>query len=336
MGVKPVAKVINPLDSQVDKTVYRSPMRLVSYRTEDGWRAGVRIDSAVVDAAAAAAAGGIVRNGDADAWTSTRRILEQSHKSLATLLEAARGHAADGALADGVALGPPVPDPGKVICVGLNYRLHAEEFDGSEAPDAPNLFTKFATSLLGPGGTILLPQFTDSVDYEGELAVVIGRRCRNVSPEDALDHVAGAMAFNDVTARDLQARTSQWTSGKAIDTFAPCGPELVTLDEVGDIEALSLTTRLNGDVVQSASTAEMVFSVRTIVAYLSRLMTLLPGDTIATGTPHGVGFRREPPLFLSPGDTVEVEIEGIGCLTNQVARDDGALATGLEDALAHV
>lgn len=302
-------------------------MRLVSYRTDSGWRAGVKVGSAVVDAGEAASASGLVLDGDSRTPASTKGILEQPAGFLEALGEAARTRAVEGeGLSDEeLELGPPIPDPAKIICLGLNYRAHAEEFDAS-VPDAPNLFTKFATGLVGPGGTIVLPAFTDAVDYEGELAVAIGRRCKNVTPEEALDHVAGCMAFNDVTARDLQLKTSQWTAGKALDTFAPCGPALVTLDEVGDLQDLSLRTRLNGAVVQRASTADMVFPVRSIVAYISRLMTLLPGDIIATGTPHGVGFRREPPLFLAPGDRVEVELEGIGCLANDVARDPAPLA----------
>jgi acylpyruvate hydrolase len=211
----------------------------------------------------------------------------------------------------------PVPDPEKIICLGLNYRDHARE-SGQEAPDAPMWFAKFANSLLGSGGEILLPASNpDYVDYEAELAVVIGRRAHNVTVASALDHVAGAMPFNDVSARDLQFQNPLWTSGKAIDTFAPCGPALVTLEEAGDLQALGLRTRIDGEVVQEGTTAEQIFAVAELVAWLSRAMTLVPGDIIATGTPSGVGVAKG--RFLRSGETVEVEVDGLGAVSNPVA-----------------
>jgi acylpyruvate hydrolase len=210
----------------------------------------------------------------------------------------------------------PVPDPQKIICLGLNYRDHAAE-SGQEIPGNPMWFAKFANSLIGSGQEILLPAaHPDYVDYEAELAVVIGRTARHVSAADALEHVAGAMVFNDVSARDLQIQNPLWTSGKAVDTFAPCGPALVTLDEAGDLSALGLRTRINGDVVQEGKTSELIFDVPTTIAWLSRTLTLVPGDIIATGTPAGVGASKN--LFLKDGDTVEVEVDGLGVLSNPV------------------
>jgi 2-keto-4-pentenoate hydratase/2-oxohepta-3-ene-1,7-dioic acid hydratase in catechol pathway len=217
-----------------------------------------------------------------------------------------------------IRLGPPVPDPEKIICLGLNYRDHAREA-GLAPPSAPMFFAKFANSLVGPHDAIVPPRTTREVDYEAELAVVIGAPARNLDAAQAMDHVAGVMAFNDVSARDLQLANNLWTGGKAIDTFGPCGPALVTLDEVGDIQALGIATRVNGTTVQNGSTADMIFGVAETVAFLSQIMTLVPGDIIATGTPAGVGNSRRPKLFLQPGDTVEVEVQHIGVLTNLVA-----------------
>jgi 2-keto-4-pentenoate hydratase/2-oxohepta-3-ene-1,7-dioic acid hydratase in catechol pathway len=193
----------------------------------------------------------------------------------------------------------------------------------TEAPAAPNLFAKFRSSLVGSGTPIVLPRISEEIDYEGELAVVIGRRCKDVEAQDALAYVGGYMPFNDVSARDLQFRTSQFTAGKAIDTFAPCGPALVTADELADPGALRLVTRVNGDVVQDASTGDMIFGVAETIAFTSSVMTLEPGDILATGTPPGVGYKRTPPRFLRDGDVVEVEIEGLGTLRNPVVAESG-------------
>jgi acylpyruvate hydrolase len=211
-----------------------------------------------------------------------------------------------------------VPDPPKIVCLGLNYRDHAAE-TGLQAPAAPTFFAKWANSLIGPTDDIVPPAVSDKIDYEAELAVVIGRRGRNIDAAQALDHVAGAMAFNDVSARDLQMANPLWTGGKAIDTFGPCGPALVLLDEIDDLQALAVRCRVNGETVQDGTTADMIFGVAEKIAFLSRIMTLEPGDIIATGTPAGVGNSRQPQLFLHPGDVVEIEIEGIGTLRNRVA-----------------
>ena len=217
-----------------------------------------------------------------------------------------------------VLLGPPIPDPDKIICLGLNYRSHAEE-TGFKAPKVPILFAKFRNALIGPASPIILPSVSNEIDYEGELAVVIGKQCRNVTPENALEHVAGYMAFHDVSARDLQFRSGQWLSGKALDTFAPCGPALV-VNEINDPQTLNLSTRINGQILQHSNTKHMIFSVAYSISYISSLMTLEPGDIIATGTPEGVGFKRNPPIFLKHGDIVEVEIEKIGTLRNPVVK----------------
>jgi acylpyruvate hydrolase len=219
----------------------------------------------------------------------------------------------------GVTLLPPVLRPGKVIALGKNYAAHAAEA-GSKPPEYPMLFHKTATSLLGAGGTIVIPPITSQVDYEGELAVIIGRPCKQVSPDEALDYVAGYTIANDVSARDLQRRTSQFTAGKMLDTFCPLGPALVTRDEVPDPGNLSIRTRLNGQVMQDGNTGMMIFDVPFIVSYISQIATLEVGDVILTGTPEGVGFARTPPVFLQDGDIISAEIEGLGALTNVVKR----------------
>jgi 2-keto-4-pentenoate hydratase/2-oxohepta-3-ene-1,7-dioic acid hydratase in catechol pathway len=233
-------------------------------------------------------------------------------------------HLATGQVSEGepvplerVRLRAPVPRPGKVICIGLNFRDHAEE-SGLPLPEVPILFPKYANSVIGPGDPIVLPPETSEPDYEAELGVVIGRRASRVSEGDALSYVAGYTCMNDVSARDLQNRTSQWMLGKAIDTFLPCGPWLVTAGEIPDPQDLAIGLRLNGEQLQSSTTAQMVFGVAELVAFISRTLTLEPGDLIATGTPPGVGFARKPPIWLRDGDRVEVEIEGIGTLANPV------------------
>jgi acylpyruvate hydrolase len=211
---------------------------------------------------------------------------------------------------------PVVPAPGKIICVGLNYVAHAEEA-GRDLPDYPVLFTKFASSLAGPFDAIPCPPESAEIDYEGELAIVIGERARRVSRATALEVVAGCAVANDVTMRDYQNRTHQWLQGKAWDRSTPVGPQLVTLDEVGSLAQLTLRTTVNGEIVQDASTGLMIFDVPTIVSVISEFTTLEPGDLILTGTPSGVGFRRQPPLLLAPGDVVAVEIDRVGRIENR-------------------
>lgn len=214
----------------------------------------------------------------------------------------------------------PVPRPRKIVCVGLNYRDHADE-TGQDLPQRPVLFAKFANSVVGPGAAVVVPPETEKVDYEAELGVVIGRRARKVSRESALSYVAGYTCCNDVSARDLQFESAQWTRGKAIDTFLPVGPVLLTADEIEDPQRLGIRSIVSGEVMQDSKTSEMVFSVAELVSFISRTMTLEPGDIIATGTPAGVGFVRQPPRFLQDGDEVTIEIEKIGSLTNPISAD---------------
>jgi len=216
---------------------------------------------------------------------------------------------------------PVIPSPQKIICIGVNYADHAAE-TGQAPPPYPTVFAKFPNTLAASGDPIVLPSASTMPDYEGELAVVIGRPGREVTEQDALDYVAGYTAFNDVSARDFQGHTSQWTMGKSPDTFGPLGLALVTADEIPDPQKLELRTTVNGEVLQQASTADMVFTVRQLIAYLSQTMTLLPGDVIATGTPSGIGAARTPPRFLRPGDTVVISIDGVTELTNPVVGED--------------
>ena len=210
--------------------------------------------------------------------------------------------------------------PGKIICVGLNYRDHAEE-TGAELPTAPLLFAKWPNTLIGPGEPIVIPPEATQVDYEAELGVVIGRRARRVPEAQALDAVRGYICVNDVSARDLQFADGQWTRGKSPDSFCPVGPRLVPREEVADPQALAIRCLVNGQVLQDSSTAQMVFSVAEIIAYVSRTITLEPGDLIATGTPAGVGVFRDPKILLKDGDEVTVEVEGLGTLTNPVQQE---------------
>jgi 2-keto-4-pentenoate hydratase/2-oxohepta-3-ene-1,7-dioic acid hydratase in catechol pathway len=216
-----------------------------------------------------------------------------------------------------VVLAAPVPRPGKIICIGLNYRNHAIE-SGMDIPKSPIIFSKFVTCVAAPGDPILLPVGSEQVDYEAELAVVIGRRAKNVKLEDAMDHVFGYTNFNDVSARDMQFADGQWQRGKSCDTFAPFGECVVTKDEIADPHSLRIQFRLNGETLQDSNTNELIFDIPAVIEFLSRSMTLEPGDIIATGTPPGVGFARKPPVFLKDGDIAEVEIEGLGVLSNRV------------------
>jgi len=228
-----------------------------------------------------------------------------------------RAPLADDVALTSVTLKAPVMRPSKIICIGLNYRDHAAEAN-QEVPEYPTIFAKYPSCLIGSGEAIVLPRISDQVDYEGELAVVIGRRAREVSEADALRYVGGYAPFNDVSARDFQHRTSQWTIGKTFDTHGPIGPALVTADETPDPQTLNITVSIGGEVLQSSNTRHMIFSVAHLIAYLSAVMTLEPGDIIATGTPSGVGGARKPPRFLKAGETVKVEIEGLGTLENPV------------------
>ncbi len=219
-----------------------------------------------------------------------------------------------------VALKAVILNPGKIICIGLNYRDHAAETHQS-LPEVPVVFTKYPNTLIGSGEAIVLPRVTQSVDYEAELAVVMGKRGRYITEAEAMDYVAGYSVFNDISARDYQMRTSQWTIGKTFDTFGPFGPALVTADEIADPHALTIRLSIGSEVLQDSNTRELIFSIPQLIAYLSSVMTLEPGDVIATGTPAGVGFTRKPPRFLHAGETVRVEIESIGVLENPVREE---------------
>ena len=211
----------------------------------------------------------------------------------------------------------PAVYPGKILAIGRNYVDHAIE-GGAAPPEAPLLFNKLPNSLNAHNAPIVLPPISAKVDYEAELAVVIGRRAKRVSEAEALDHIFGYTLINDVSARDLQFGDGQWTRGKGLDTFAPLGPFITTRDEIRDVQALKIEGRLNGEVMQSSNTGKMIFKVAYLVSYLSQGVTLEPGDVIATGTPEGVGIFRDPPVLLKAGDVFEVEIEGLGRLRNPV------------------
>jgi 2-keto-4-pentenoate hydratase/2-oxohepta-3-ene-1,7-dioic acid hydratase in catechol pathway len=211
----------------------------------------------------------------------------------------------------------PLFTPRNVICIGLNYKDHAAE-GGVPLPEKPVVFAKLNGCVIGPNAPIILPPDTQQVDYEAELAVVIGRRCKAASEADALDYVAGYTCMNDVSARDFQFGDNQWVRSKSQDTFGPMGPYLVTSDEVPEPQALSIRCVINGKVLQDSNTDKMIFGVRYLISFLSRGITLEPGDVISTGTPHGVGFARKPPIFLKAGDVVVVEIDGLGRLSNPV------------------
>jgi acylpyruvate hydrolase len=280
-------------------------LRLASYDRGGRWAAAVALPGdRLVDAGAAATHAGL--DGDR-AWSSVRGLVAEPAERLGELADAAEALAADGdALLDDVRLGPPVPDAQKILCVGLNYRAHAAEAQLDE-PAVPMIFAKFPNVLIGAGAPIELPEgHGERVDYEGEVAVVIGRRAYRVPEGEALGYVAGWMPFNDVSARDLQTQTSQWTVGKSPDTFGPCGPHLVLDGALGG--SLELETQVNGERVQHASTDQMIFPVAHLIAYLTTFITLEPGDILVTGTPEGVGARRDPPRFLREGDVVEVRV----------------------------
>lgn len=299
-------------------------MRLLTYDIGTGPRAAIQqgADGDLTDVAAATRLAGIDQlisplGYDAGAVlavcdTVLPRLAEVAATEKARLLEQGAVHQQSE-----VRLHAPVLKPEKLICFGLNYHDHAAEA-GKDIPVEPMFFGKFANSLIGHGATIVPPAITDQVDYEAELAVVIGTLGKNIPEDRALEHVAGIMPFNDVSARDLQLATPLWTGGKVIDTFAPAGPSLVLLDEIPDVQNLPLIARANGSVVQHSNTASMIFSVAELVAYLSRIMTLAPGDIIATGTPAGVARAHGPMTFLRTGDVVEIEIGGVATLSNPV------------------
>ena len=284
-------------------------MRLISTRTESGETLGVVAADRWMPAVE------LVAGGPA----TIDALLAAGPPALVALRDAAepRRIAAEGRRTDDLELLPPVPRPGKIVAIGRNYREHVDE-EQAEAPPAPLVFAKFPSAVIGSGADITWdPELTTQVDWEAELAVVIGTAARDVPVERALDHVLGYTCLNDVSARDLQFGDGQWTRGKSLDTFCPLGPAIVTRDEIADPQRLGIRCLVDGEVVQDSSTDRMYFGVAEIISHCSRSFTLEPGDVIATGTPGGVGVFRDPPRFLADGSAVTVEIEGIGQLTNR-------------------
>ncbi len=282
-------------------------MRLISYQSETGPRTAVANSDGYVD----------LHRADSLLPTQMKHLLPM----LSTHREAIEEVAKTGKTLEAakVRLLPPVVEPQKILCIGLNYADHAAE-TGATVGDEPVVFNKFPTCLRADGQPIELPAVSQEVDYEAELVVVIGRTGRNISEADAMSHVAGYAVGHDVSARDWQKGKpgKQWLLGKSFDSFAPLGPELVTADEIDDPHDLRIQCRLNGETMQDSSTSQLIFRIDFLVSYLSKICTLMPGDLIYTGTPPGVGMARKPPVFMKPGDTVEIEIEGLGVLTNPV------------------
>jgi 2-keto-4-pentenoate hydratase/2-oxohepta-3-ene-1,7-dioic acid hydratase in catechol pathway len=278
------------------------------------------LDDVVVDLAAAQAA----RQG-ADFPATMLDLLQAGDDAWRTVADIAEWAGGKGtgkpfmhSLAD-LRLAPPIPNPGKIICVGLNYADHCRE-QNIDLPESPVLFAKFTTALIGIDEAITWPtEVSQQVDYEAELAVVIGREAKNVPGDEANQYVAGYTIVNDVSARDVQFSDGQWIRGKSFDTFCPMGPYLVTADEIDDPQQLDIRCRVNGELRQDSNTREMIFQIPFLISFISKTCTLLPGDVISTGTPDGVGVFRDPKVFLKPGDVVEVEIEKLGRLRNTVA-----------------
>jgi 2-keto-4-pentenoate hydratase/2-oxohepta-3-ene-1,7-dioic acid hydratase in catechol pathway len=286
-------------------------MKLVTFKPRGAAaQLGAVVDDQVVNLAEAS--GGKLPN-------HLRSLLEMGDDGLKLARKVATKRAAKelGVPLSEVKLMAPIPDPHKVLAIGLNYIDHIRETN-SKTPSIPIMFTKLTSSIIGPGDAIRWdPNETAKVDWECELAVVIGRPARHVAEADAFDYIVGYMNGNDVSARDLQSeRGDQWIRGKSLDTFCPLGPYLVTKDEIADPHNLSIRTIVNGEVMQDSNTRELLFKIPHLIAYLSRAFTLLPGDVIVTGTPPGVGSARKPPVFLKDGDVVTIETEGLGSLTN--------------------
>jgi 2-keto-4-pentenoate hydratase/2-oxohepta-3-ene-1,7-dioic acid hydratase in catechol pathway len=284
-------------------------MRFTTIQTWAGPRAALRRDNVYIDLHAS----------DPNVAPSVRAILEGGPRSLETARLAAERPDAVTYPLEQARYCAPVANPRKIICLGLNYRDHAAE-SGAPIPREPILFSKYPTALIGHGDAIVLPRVSKEVDFEAELVIVVGKKGRHLSAAAAIEHVAGYTVGHDVSARDWQLKKDgkQWMVGKTFDTFAPVGPELVTVDEVPDPHALPIRLRINGATMQDSNTSQMIFKVGEILAYLSQVFTLEPGDLIYTGTPPGVGMARKPPVFLKGGDVVEVEIEGLGLLRNPV------------------
>ncbi len=293
-------------------------MRILSYKHEGLEIVGLLIDGHVVSLADATTLCGK----RSLAFSSIQSLLEAGPAALSGIeevaFETAKRRSQVGSVPlKSVRLCPPIAHPSKIVAIGLNYIDHAAEAN-LKLPTEPLLFAKFPSSITGPRDPILMPDGDPKVDFEVELAVVIGRRAYRVDVHRAMHHVAGYMVLNDVSARGFQFGDKQWTRGKSCDTFCPLGPWLTTPAEIPDVHALQVTTRVNGDLFQDANTRDLIFKVPELIAHISRNITLLPGDIIATGTPVGVGVFRDPPRFLRPGDVLETEVEGLGVLRNEV------------------
>jgi len=288
-------------------------VKLVSFEQGDEYRPGLLMtrngSEVIID----------LQKADASLPGSVRGILEGGNAMLAKAAAAADS-ASEVLEAAAVVLAAPIPNPGKILCIGLNYADHAAE-SGQPLPEYPIVFSKYSNTVIGSGDAIILPKVTDMVDYEAELGFVIGKRGRHISEADALDYVAGYMPINDVSARDYQERVSQWTMGKSFDTFAPMGPALVTSDEVGDPHKLAIRLWIGDELLQDSNTSQLIFSVPKLVADISEVMTLEPGDIVSTGTPPGVGAARKPQRFLRAGETCHIEIEKLGVLSNPIVAE---------------
>ena len=279
-------------------------MKLVTYRADGEARAGVQTESGVIDAAPVL---GVER-------VTVRELIEAGR-----VKELAKG--IEGGGPDPVPdpeLLPPLPDPDKIVCIGLNYRSHAAEA-GIDPPEQPTFFAKFRNALAPPNAAVALPAASEKVDYEAEIAFVIGKRAKDVEPDQALDAIAGYVLLNDLSARDLQFATPQWMPGKVFDGSAPCGPAIVTPDEAGAPDSIAFTLDLNGERMQDATTSDLIFSIPELVARLSRWMTLEPGDIVSTGTPSGVGSVREPRVWLKPGDEIVIDSPTLGELRTTIS-----------------
>ena len=284
-------------------------MKLLTYRQGERLALGIKTDQGVLP---------VLDNEGISAVEAVQRLIEKGEAGVNELsLQVDEANDTDYVNEEELDLGPCVPKPGKIICIGLNYRKHAEE-SNMDIPKYPILFNKYNNSLAGHGDRIPLPADSEQVDYEAELAIVIGRTAKNVSKENALDYVYGYCAANDLSARDLQFRSQQWLLGKSLDGFCPLGPYLVTADEVGNPNDLDICCTVNGEIRQQSNTSDMIFHCDDIVSYISRYMTLAPGDVILTGTPEGVvlGYPEAERVWLKDGDEVTVEIEGLGRLRN--------------------
>lgn len=284
-------------------------MQLLTFASDNGPRAGV-----------------LTAEGVFDAW----EVLDHpTRSSLRELIGEDRVAEAGERIEAGTSVAPldpasveilaPIPDPDKIICIGLNYKAHAEE-TGQDLPKAPIIFGKYRNALVGNGRTVVLPAASSKVDYEAEVAVVIGRRAKEVSVEEALEHVAGYTLMNDLSARDLQGLTSQWMAGKVFDGSAPCGPAMITPDEAGPHDAIGISLVLNGEEMQSSNTGDLIFSIPELISRISQWMTLEPGDIISTGTPSGVGMGRKPWVWLEDGDDVTVASPQLGELHTKIKR----------------